>query len=637
VTSPERLPRRLAAVWFGDIVGYTRLAAEDENAALAAVRRFQKVVRDVTEPHQGRLVKLMGDAALVEFPSAQGAVTAGLALIEALGHRLSGEGHGPVVARVGIHVGEVVSTPEGDLLGDDVNLASRIHTAAEPGQVVVSDSVARQLRHHREIIFEPLGERELKGVPEMTRVFVARRASEDRPRHAATAPPRSIAVLPFVNLSPDPDNEYFSDGVMEEILTALAQIEGLKVISRTSAMRYKGTDRSVRQIGEELGVATILEGSVRRASDRVRITAQLIDARTDEHLWASRYDRDLEDIFAIQTDVAERIVEALKGRLTPVERARLAETPTRDVDAYQHYLRGVHFWNRRERTALARAAAEFESAIELDPTFAQAWTGLAGVHALKTDWDPSAARESLRRATEATERALELDPASGIAHAVLGQIFMRKWKWEKADLHSRRGVELAPGDATARQWRAHYLSSVGRLEEAFPEIEKALELDPLSLPVQTQAALVMVLARRFDEAERRLHYALELDPRFLPAAGMLANLHHHLGRHAEAHAQWRNAALLVLPEVELAPDAGLEELIASARDAGAPPGYIAIMCAVVGHVEEAFQFVEQGLEVRDVVVVTFAMQPFLDPLREDPRFAEVLEEMGLRKVAGVAR
>jgi Tfp pilus assembly protein PilF len=402
-------------------------------------------------------------------------------------------------------------------------------------------------------------------------------------------------------------------------------------------MRYKGTNRSIRQIGEELGVVTILEGSVRRADDRVRITAQLIDARTDEHLWASRYDRELEDIFAIQTDVAERIVEALKGRLTPVERARLAEIPTQDVDAYQHYLRGVHFWNRRERTALARASAEFESAIELDPTFTQAWTGLAGVHALKTEWDPAAASENLRRATEATERALELDPTSGLAHAVLGQIYMRKWKWEKADLHSRRGVELAPGDATARQWRAHYLSSMGRLEEAFPEIEKALELDPLSLPVQTQAALVMVLARRFDEAEQRLRYALELDPRFLPAAGMLANLHHHLGRHAEAHAQWRQASVLLLPEDEVAPDAGLEELVASAKELGAPPGYVAIMCAVVGHVDEAFRFVELGLEVRDVVVVTFALQPFVDPLREDPRFSEVLARMGMEGVAGVAR
>jgi adenylate cyclase len=635
VTTPERFSRRLAAVWFADIVGYTRLAAEDENAALAAVERFQAAVRAVTNPHHGRLVKFLGDAALVEFPSAQGAVAAGLALMESFGHGAAGEGHPPVVARVGVHVGEVTSTSEGDLLGEDVNLASRIHTTAEPSQVVVSETVVRQLRHHREITFELLGERELKGVPDVTRVFVARRIAGERSPRAITAPSRSIAVLPFVNLSPDPANEYFSDGVMEEILMALAQIEGLKVISRTSAMRYRGTQRSIREIGNELGVATILEGSVRHASDRVRITAQLIDARTDEHLWASRYDRDVEDIFAIQTDVAERIVEALKGRLSPREKARLEEAPTRNVAAYQHYLRGVHFWNRRELAAFARALAEYEAAIELDPSFAQAWAGIAGVHVLRSEWNPSIAMENIRRATEAVERALGLDPALGIGHAVLAQVRSREWRWEEADHHFRRGVELAPGDATARQWYAHSLATMGRFDEAFVAIDKALELDPLSLPVVTEAGLIMLLARRLEDAERRFRQALELDPWFLPAAGNLANLFHHMGRYDEARAEWRRLGILPgradeQPLDAALPDAHLESAIAASTKAGAPPGYVAVMCAAVGRVDEAFDYLERALAVRDFTVAMFRLHPLLDPLRSDPRFAKVLARIESR-------
>lgn len=620
--------RRLAAVWFADIVGYTRLAAEDENAALVVVERFQATVRDVVERHRGRIVKFMGDAALVEFPSAQGAVTAALELAKAFAPRLDQAAESPVVARVGVHMGEIASTTTGDLLGDDVNLASRIHTAAEPGQVVVSEDVARQLRHLRDVAFEPLGERELKGVPEPTQLFAARSATDRAARHTA-ASTRSIAVLPFTNLSPDPANAYFSDGVMEEILTALAQIEGLKVISRTSAMRYRGTTRSLRQIGEELGVATILEGSVRRAGERVRITAQLIDARTDEHLWAARYDRDLEDIFAIQADVAERIVGALKGRLTPGERARLAEAPTDDVAAYQHYLRGVHFWNRRERTALRRAIAEYEAAIDLDPSFAQAWAGLAGVHAMTTDWDPDSVRQRLERGTEEAERALVLDPGLGAAHAVLGQVLMREWRWAEADQRFQRGVELSPSDATARQWYAHFLASMGRFEEALRQIDLALELDPQSLPVRTEAALIMLLARRFDEAERHCREALELDPWFLPAAGQLSNLYHGTGRHQAAHEEWRRAGRMRPGHGEEPPDANLAEQIAMAREVGAPPGFVGVMCAVVGHVDEALEYLELALGARDVTVSTFGVHPLLDPLRSDPRFGAMLARCGL--------
>jgi adenylate cyclase len=636
VNTTKALDRRLAAVWFADIVGYTRLAVEDEDAALGAVDRFQKAIREVVGAHRGRLVKFIGDAAMVEFPSAGGAVSAALDLSKAFAPRLDSSGRPPIVARVGIHMGEVATTPDGDLLGEDVNLASRIHTAAEPGQVVVSEDVARQLRHLRDVKFEPLGERELKGVPELTRVFAVRFAQSSDSVPTAVAPPRSIAVLPFANLSSDPTNEYFSDGIMEEILTSLAQIEGLKVISRTSAMRYKGSQRSLRQIGEELGVATILEGSVRRAGDRVRISTQLIDARSDEHLWASRYDRDLEDIFAIQTDVAERIAGALRMRLKPAVRERLSSTPTRDLVAYQHYLLAVHFWNRRERKAFLRAVREYESAIDLDPEYAQAWAGLAAVHAFTPEWDPNGAAEKLGRAIEAAEQALKLDPGLGEAYAVLAEIRLREWKWEEADESFRQAIELSPNNATSHQWYAHYLASMDRFDEALREIDRALELDPLSLPVKTEAGNIMLYGRRYDDAILRYRDAVDLDPSFLIALFRLADLYRFLDQPQDAALLWQRLGVIDGNDVlrnsaQTATDVGpqLEAAMTMAKRKGAPPVFLASMCAVAGRIDEAFDYLERGMAVRDWTLVSLAVNPLFDSLRGDPRYTDILARCGL--------
>jgi adenylate cyclase len=635
VTPSQVLDRRLAAIWFADIVGYTRLAAEDEEAALAAVHRFQKAIRQVVGAHRGRLVKFMGDAALVEFPSAGGAVSAALGLAKAFPPRLDAGGGPPIVVRIGIHLGEVASTADGDLLGEDVNLASRIHTVAEPGQVLVSEDVAHQLRHLREVAFEPLGERALKGVPELTRVFVARTAGNGDPPQPTAAPLRSIAVLPFINLSSDPANEFFSDGVMEEILTSLAQIDDLKVISRTSAMRYKGTQRSLRQIGEELGVATILEGSVRRAGDRVRIATQLIDARNDEQLWASRYDRELEDIFAIQSDVAERIVGALRVRLTPSQRERLAGVPTRNLRAYQHYLLGVHFWNRREREAFVRAVTEFKSAIDLDPDYAQAWSGLAAVYAFWPEWEPAEAAEKVVRATEAAERALELDPHMGEAYAVLAEIRLREWKWEEADGCFRRALELRSNSATSHQWYAHYLASMERFDEAFREINRALELDPLSLPVQTEEGNIMLYARRFDDAVINYRDAVDLDPSFLIALFRLADVYRFLERPDDAARLWQRLGVLDGNEVLRAGEAvthggpHLEAAMAMAKRKGAPPVFLASMCAVAGRKDEAFEFLECAMAIRDWTLVSLRVNPLFDSLRAEPRYDEILSRCGL--------
>jgi adenylate cyclase len=353
---------RLAAIWFADIAGYTELTSKDEDRAVELVELMQAAAGEAVRAQDGRVVKHIGDAVLAEFPSTTGAVRAALDMESRFERGVGSAGRGPGVLRIGVHVGEIVPSTDGDVYGEGVNVASRLQQSAAPGEVWITEDVWRQVRQRPDLRFEPRGERRFKGLASSIRVYAVMAEGqflspkvEPSAVDAAAAPAPSIAVLPFANLSSNAENEYFSDGVTEEILTTLARVEGLKVISRTSIMQYKGSRKPLRRIGEELGVATVLEGSVRQAGRRVRITAQLIDARTDHHLWAERYDRELEDIFAIQSDVAEKIVEALKGKLSPSERAQITDRPTASLEAYEWYLKGRFLMARRTTEAFRQA------------------------------------------------------------------------------------------------------------------------------------------------------------------------------------------------------------------------------------------------------------------------------------------
>lgn len=643
MSASGELDRRLAAVWFADIVGFTTLAESDEDAALEVVADFQTAARAAVDG-RGRLVKFLGDGALAEFASARTALEAALALCGSFPSTGSPKA---TEIRIGLHVGEVARAPDGDLYGDGINMAARIQSVAGPGEVVVSEDAARALRHSRGFRFDPLGERPLKGYGEPARIFRARRteAGEETvrlPQTAPTAPDvsaeRSIAVLPFANLSPDPEHEYFSDGVTEEILTSLAKIDGLKVISRTSVMRYKGASRSLREIGRELGVASILEGSVRHAGGRVRITAQLVDAASDAHLWAERYDRDLEDILAIQTDVAERIVEALQGRLSAQDRARLEGPTTADRTAYEETLKGRWFANRRTPGDLARAVQHFERAIAADPGYAPAYAGLAIASVLTFHWERPGSRSARDRAMEAAARSIEIDPRHGDAWAAraMVRIFDRDWSAAEADF--RRAVEASPGDAQTRQWFAHLLACLGRYEEANAEIERALELDPLSLAVITESGNVFMMARRYDDALARYRQAIDLDPAFKPVRYKLFEAYLALGRMQEAACE---ALSLELVDAKSADprDTGpaaerrfLESLLAHAGRNFWPLFHIATTKAALGRFEEALDDLEAARDAGDWYLVRAAVSPHCDPLRSEPRFAAFLASIGLADV-----
>ena len=636
------IERRLAAVWFADIVGFTTLADSDEDAALAAVAGFQAATRAAVESRRGRVVKFLGDGALAEFSSARTALDAALDLCATF----AAPGSATSI-RIGLHVGEVAGAPDGDLYGDGVNLAARIQAAARPGEVVVSEDAARALRHSRGFRFDALGPTPLKGYPEPIPLFRARPADVPvpdapgsafrRPPAPGRAPERSIAVLPFANLSRDASDEYFSDGVTEEILTALARIEGLKVISRTSVMRYKGSSASLREIGRELDVASILEGSVRHAGPRVRITAQLVDAATDAHLWAERYDRDLEDILAIQTDVAERIVEALQGRLSARDRVRLAGPAAADRTAYEETLKGRWLANRRTPEDLVRALEHFERAIAADPDHAPAYAGLATASILLLHWERREQRAVRDRAVAAAERAMGLDPAASEPWAARGmaRIFDREWTAAESDFH--RAIDLGPGDAQARQWFAHLLVCLGRYEEAIEEIDRALELDPLSLAVLTEAGNVQFLARRYDAALAYYDRALDIDPAFHAARYKRFEAYLPLGR---VEGAMRDAARLELVDPPVAgsasePEAGrrfLEALIEHADDQRWPLFHVATTKAALGRIDEALADLEAARDEGDWYLVRTAVSPHCDPLRGDPRFADFLASIGLADV-----
>lgn len=642
------LDRRLAAVWFADIVGFTRLADRDEDAALAAVAEFQASARAAVEG-RGRLVKFLGDGALAEFASARSALEAAFALVGAFPRPGMS---GATGLRIGMHVGEVARAPDGDLYGDGVNLAARIQALADPGEIVLSEDAARALRHGRGYRFDPLGTKPVKGYEHPVSVFLARAAEPGEApasRHAvgesagrASVPPariaeRSIAVLPFANLSRDPADEYFSDGVTEEILTTLSRIEGLTVISRTSVMRYKGSTAGVREIGRELGVSSILEGSVRHAGGRVRITAQLIDAATDAHLWAERYDRDMEDILAIQTDVAESIVDALQVRLSPRDRTRLATPASANRIAYEETLRGRWFANRRTPEDLARALGHFERAIAADPNHAPAHAGIAIASILMLYWGRADSRAARDRAKDAAGRAIGIDPGLSDAWAARAMARISDRDWEAADADFRRAVEVGPGDAQARQWHAHLLVCLGRVRSAMDEIDQALELDPLSLAVITEAGNVRFLARRYDDAMAFYQQAIDLDPGFQPVRYKLFEAYLALGRIEEAA---REAVSLGLVDPESTPTAGsgpeverrfLEGLVRHV-ETDWPRFHIATTKAALGRIDDAFADLEAARDEGDWYLVRAAVSPHCDPLRDDPRFAEFLTSIGLADV-----
>jgi adenylate cyclase len=553
--------RRLAAVWFADIAGFTRLASEDEDRAMKLVSVFQATARETVERYGGHVVKFLGDGALAEFDSTEAAARAALELRSAFADRSKSAGIASAL-RIGIHLGEVVAASDGNLSGDGVNAASRLQAEARPGQILASEDVWRLLRRRSEFRLERVGQRRLKGIGDPIEVFEIAPAAEGaappsgkRPRpgirtfiryprrrrtalggavilalfavllttwwvldsstgnrpdsgseaEGTPAEPRSIAVLPFETFGTDPESEHFSDGIAIDIISQLSKVGDLRVISRTSTAQYEGTDKTAREIGRELGVATILEGSLRRDGNRVRLAAQLIDAGTDETLWSGAYDRELEDIFGIQSELAEEIAGALEATLTATDRERLARAPTEDLQAYQHYLRGRSLLLRHTESDTRSAVEAFEAALDRDPEYALAHAGLAmasaEMHLRFASGDEVKAWGE--RALAEGYRALEIDDGLAEAHEALAAVYRKTdFDWEQTITEGTRALELNPSLEAPHYYIASAFYHLGLLELADREVQAGMKINPLGdrvEPLRTRG-IVALLGGRFADA-----------------------------------------------------------------------------------------------------------------------------------------
>jgi TolB-like protein/Flp pilus assembly protein TadD len=452
----------------------------------------------------------------------------------------------------------------------------------------------------------------------------------------------SIAVLPFQNIGGGPENEYFTDGMTEDVIAQLTKIGGLKVISRTSVMSYKGTKKSVREIADELGVSSVLEGSVRREDSRLRVVAQLIDARADEHLWADTYDRELKDVFAIQSDVAQRIAQALHAKLSPRQVTRIERKPTEDVEAYQLFLKGRQAWNRRTPKGLHEAIDFFQRAIARDDRFALAWAALADVYVVLPYHHRRPITDEPERARAAASRALEIDPEMGEAHAALANVYWYEGRLDDADHEFRRALELNPGYATAHQWSAELLAARGDVAAAEARMARALELDPHSLIIRTDVGTMHYYARRFDDAIARLRATLDTDSTFAHAWGELAKVYELSGRYAEAlDAGDRARTLRGEPPAQHTaqrvafrkqPDAAhyFQLMLAESTGwEGTSPVTRARWHVGLGEKEAALHELEEAVRHPDALVAFIGIEPAFEPLYGHPRFKTLREKLDL--------
>jgi TolB-like protein/Tfp pilus assembly protein PilF len=465
--------------------------------------------------------------------------------------------------------------------------------------------------------------------------------------NVANLPAKSIAILPFENLSRDPDNAYFTEGIQDEILARLAKIADLKVISRTSTQRYKSSPDDLPQIAKRLGVSNILEGSVQKTTDRVRVTVQLLNAATDTHLWGETYDRKLTDVFAAESDIARAIADTLRAKLTGSEQSALAARPTENAEAHQLYLRGRYFWNKRTGADFKKAIGYFNQAIDKDPNYALAYAGLADAYVLLSAYAEASPKDSLPQAKAAAAKALELDSTLGEAHASLAQALLAyDLNFAEATREFRRAIELNPNYATAHHWYGEsVLGPLGQFEEAIAEARRALELDPLSVIINADYGSALTNARRYDQAIEQLRKTVEMDPGFYYAHWTLGNALELKGFNQEAIAEYKKAIALnddPLPRAllghlyaktgrkdeALAILKQLRELRESSKERYVSPYNLALIHIGLGQKNEAIQLLEETYEERDGYNIVFIkVEVLLDPLRGDPRFEALVQKV----------
>jgi TolB-like protein/Tfp pilus assembly protein PilF/class 3 adenylate cyclase len=680
--SKSDLKFEIGHVLFIDIVGYSKLLIDEQRERIQELR---EVVRGTKQfrlaEAEGKLLRLpTGDGgALVFRTSPEAPVLCALEISRAL------KTHPKLRVRMGIHSGpvnEVADLNEQvNMAGAGVNIAQRVMDCGDAGHILLSKHTAEDLSEYRQwqLQLHDLGECDVKhggrlhvvnlyngelGNPQVPTKF--RQAVKKRRRaliavlilFAAAvgggyyffaqrlsfkAPDKSIAVLPLENLSRDPDNAYFAEGMQDEILARLSKIADLKVISRTSTLKYKSTPDNLREIARQLGVANILEGSVQKTADQVRVNVQLINALNDAHLWSDIYDRKLTDIFAVESDIAKTIADTLQAKLTGEEKQSISSQPTRDTTAYELYLKGRSLWGKRSGDNLPKAIAFYEQAIARDPNYALAYSGLAEAYVLLPLYTGMKQEEAYSKAKAAALKALQLDDKLAEAHTALADVLFVDLDMAGSISEYQRAIALNPNYATAHQWYgSDPLRALGRFDESIAEGKRAIELDPRSPAINTDLGWTLIMARRYDEAIAQLRKTLEIDPTFYLARVGLGRAHQLKGDLAGALAEYTRAQ-------QLSDDSGARVLIATIKaqsgDKEAATRMLseleqvskyryvnaygrALLYLSLGNRDEAIRWLNQSIADHDNQVInTIKVDPLLDPLRGDPRFEALVQKV----------
>jgi len=648
--------RKLAAVMFTDMVGYSALVERDEAFALQLLEEHRRLLRLIFPKHEGSEIKTIGDGFLVEFSSALGAVRCAIEIQEAIARRNSANpSEGNFELRIGIHAGDVVRRAD-DVIGEGVNIAARIVPLAGEGGICISKQVFDQVEKRLANSPKRMGQVKVKNMIRPVEVYwVGYEGAAPGPADFVQADKlpsaqKSIAVLPFLNMSSDPENEYLSDGLTEDLIMAFSQLKGLRVPARTSSFAFKGKNEDVRRIGEQLNVANILEGSVRKAGERLRITAQLINVADGDHLWGQTFDRQLQDVFAIQDEITRAIVRALEMQLIGASDRPLTKHGTYNTDAYQLYLQARYHFNKFTGEGFKRCIECCKKALKIEPNYALAYAALS----LSIQYGWFYGHLSFEEKLAAigphdlfAEKAVELDP--NLAETQTALAIVTCWNlrdWTRAEDCFKRAVKLNPNYVTAHEHYAAFLACMRRTEEAITHARLVQQLDALSPMSNLHAGYTYWFIHRYDLVLEQAHTLLDLEPNFFGAHWLLGWAHWSQGIHEAAVADLRKTVALGGGPIPLA-DLGcllgrldrkaeaqqvLEELNELGKRMYVQPAYLGFVHASLGNHDEAFACFAQGIEHENASVVwlrEYCIFAGLDDLRADPRFPTLLKKIGL--------
>ena len=636
--------RQLAAIMFTDIVGYTALMGNDEQKAFDFLKINRNIQKPIIEQFNGRWIKELGDGVMASFNTVSDAVKAAIQIQEACNQAKEFQ------LRIGIHLGEVVFEND-DVFGDGVNIASRIQAIASPGCIYISESVQNNVSNKQGIETRFIKQEFLKNVKEPINIYEVMIHSADdtsitpMQKQSQKSSSKSIVVLPFENMSPEKDQDYFCDGITEEIINTLAHIDSLKVIARTTSFAFKGKYVDVRNIGKELGVDTILEGSLRKSGDRLRITAQLIRVSDGTHIWSEKYDREMKDIFEIQDELSMAIVEELKIHLFEEERKQILKIKTQNLAAYNYYLKGRYYWNNsRTKEGIEKTIRYYEQAIEADPDYALAYAGLAIAHTVSADWGFMKAKKALPKIKEFQSRALELDNSLAEIHSSLMYSYaFIEWNWQKAETEYRKSVELNPNSPEVHHIYAIFQVCLGNIDQAIKHNTMARELDPLSLIFNFASGLILYMSRQFDEAISQFRKTLSINNNFIPAYFWASFCYLQKGLYEEAVEEYQNVLLRdtqtekYVPAIdEIFRNSGIKgflnwlvaEGIKHHPEIYNQSYYLTVCYSMLKEKEKAFEMLKETCELRSARIAMIREDPGLDHLRNDPEFKTFLDIVG---------